>query len=115
MTLPSWLPEMIRRPSGLKATAITGFSWPANISSLCPLSAFFALELPGVEQREFDVAKGRRPGQEIIRLEDEADLLVSDPGELVLVELRNLDAIEEARSSRRAVEAAHKVHEGRLA
>ena len=70
---------------------------------------------PAVEQRQLDVLEGRRPREEIERLEDESNLLVSDPGEGVRTQVRDIGPVEDITPGARRVEAAEEVHEGGLA
>src|SRR5262249_61032314 len=69
----------------------------------------------GVEQRQLDVLERRRSRQQVELLEDEPDLGVADPGELVRREAGHVLAVELVASGARRVEAAQQVHEGRLA
>jgi len=68
-----------------------------------------------VDERQFHVLLGRRPGEEVEGLEDEADLAVPDGGEFVAGEGRDVTAFDEVGARGRPVEAADDVHEGRLA
>ena len=78
---------------------------------LLPLGAGDA----GVEERQLDVAQERGLGQQVEGLEDEADLLVADRGELEAGELRDVLAVQAVGALGRRVEAAEDVHEGGLA
>ena len=68
-----------------------------------------------VEQRQLDVLERAGARQEIEALEDEAELLVADGGERVLVEAVDAHAVEQVRAVGRRVEAAEDVHQRRLA
>ena len=70
---------------------------------------------PGVDQGELHVVQRRGPGQQVEGLEHESDLLVPDPGQLVVVQLAHPVAVQPVLARRRAVEAADQVHEGGLA
>src|SRR5262249_38104684 len=54
-------------------------------------------------------------GHEVVRLEDEADLVSPKLGELALVERRQVDIPDEHPARGQGVETGHAVHEGRLA
>ena len=69
----------------------------------------------GVDQRQLHVVQRGGAGQQVERLEDEADLLVPDPGERVVAQLRHPVAVEPVLAARRAVEAADQVHQRGLA
>jgi hypothetical protein len=57
----------------------------------------------------------RGPREQIEGLEHESDLLVADPGQLVVVQLAHPMAVQPVFARRGAVEAADQVHEGGLA
>ena len=59
----------------------------------------------GDRQRQRDVLLGVQDGQQVERLEDEADLLAPQVGEALVVERRDLGAVDLDRAGRRAVEA----------
>src|SRR6185369_14746584 len=66
------------------------------------LRAFLRARAVGrVDQRELDVLEGRRPREQVERLEHEADLAVSDLRALVAVQPRHVDAVEEVSPGRR--------------
>jgi len=69
----------------------------------------------GDRQRQHDVLVGRQHGDEVERLEDEADLVAAQRGQLAVVERRDLDAVEGDCAGRGTVEAGQTVHERRLA
>ncbi len=68
-----------------------------------------------VDQRQLDIIERRGAGQQVEGLKDEADLLVSDAGELVVVEVGHPMAVEPVLPGGRAVEAADQIHQGGLA
>ena len=70
---------------------------------------------PGVDEGQLDVVQGGGPGQQVEGLEDEADLAVADRGQLVVVHLRDHLAPQHVGAAAGRVQAAHDVHEGRLA
>ena len=70
---------------------------------------------PRVEQRQLHVAGDRGPGQQVVGLEDEAELLVPDPGQGAAGEALNGNAVELVGSGGRRVEAADDRHQRRLA
>ena len=57
----------------------------------------------------------RSSGDQVERLEDEADLLVPDHRQLVVIELADIGAVEEVAACRRHVQATDDVHESGLA
>ena len=69
----------------------------------------------GVDERQLDVVERGRARQQVERLEDEPDLLVPDPRQLVVVHLAHLLVVQQVAALRRRVEAADEVHERRLA
>ena len=68
-----------------------------------------------VDQRQLDVVQRRRARQQVEGLEDEPDLLVPDPGQLVVVHLADLLAVQQVAALARRVEAADQVHQRGLA
>jgi len=64
---------------------------------------------------ELDVLDGARPRQQVELLEDETDLGVPDPRELVGREARDVLAVEDVPARGGRVETAEEVHEGGLA
>src|SRR5450756_1811254 len=68
-----------------------------------------------IEKGQFDVLERRCSGEEVEPLEHEADLVVSDPGQIVFRQARHILAVEEVLSRRRPIETPENVHEGRLA
>src|ERR1700737_1893660 len=75
-----------------------------------PLTASLARDAR-VEKRELDVASDRGLGQEVVVLEDEADLLVADLRELPTRQALNRLAVQEVASLRGGVEAAQDRHQ----
>ncbi len=55
----------------------------------------------GVDQRLLDVVDGRRAAQQVERLEDEADFPVANLGQLVVVQLLDVHAVQLVRARRR--------------
>jgi hypothetical protein len=68
-----------------------------------------------VDERQLDVVQRGGAGQQVEGLEDEADFLVADAGELVVVELGDVVAVEPVLALGGRVEAADQVHQGGLA
>ena len=75
--------------------------------------ALFALVGGGsvVDQGQLDVVERGGPGQQVEGLEDEADLLVTDASQLVVVELGDVVSVEPVLALRGRVEAADEVHQ----
>ncbi len=61
------------------------------------------------------VLEGRRPRQQVVGLEDEADAPAAQRGQAVVVETAHIGAGQVVGAGRRPVEAAEDVHERRLA
>ena len=68
-----------------------------------------------IDQRLHDVLERRCARQQVEALEDEADLLIADVGELVFVEPVHVALIEHVTSTGRRIETADDVHQRRLA
>ncbi len=68
----------------------------------------------GVLQREFDIAKRALSWEEVELLEHEADVLVPDLGELVLIEVGDVLAVQKVHPAGGLVKAPEGVHKGRL-
>jgi hypothetical protein len=64
-----------------------------------------------VDEGQLDVVEGCGAGQQVEGLEDEANLLVADAGELVVVEFADELAVEPVLAFRGSVEASDEVHE----
>ena len=69
----------------------------------------------GVDEREHHVSEHRGARHEVERLEHEAQARRAHVGQVVVRELGDLHALEAIRAGGRAVEAAERVHERRLA
>ena len=70
---------------------------------------------PLVGQRELDVLEDRVLLDQVVRLEDEAEVAAADLGELVVVEPGDVAAAQEVLAAGGAVEAAQQVEHGALA
>ena len=70
---------------------------------------------PARSQRQRDVVERAWSRDQVEALEDEADLAVADHGQLVFVQLPDVDAVEQVATRGRVVEAADDVHQRRLA
>ena len=68
-----------------------------------------------VDQRQLDVVQRGGAGQQIEGLEDEADLLVADARQLVVVQLADQLAVEPVLALGGRIEAADQVHQRGLA
>ena len=68
-----------------------------------------------VDEGELDVVERGGAGEEVEGLEDEADFLVTDAGEFVVVELGDVMAVEPIAAVGRGIEAADEVHQRGLA
>jgi len=66
----------------------------------------------GVQEWQFDVLRGARTRQQVELLKDEPDLLASDLGEFVALEVSNADAVQAVAPRCRRVEAPEYVHQG---
>ncbi|MBA2297469.1 MAG: ATP-binding cassette domain-containing protein [Actinobacteria bacterium] len=69
----------------------------------------------GDREREGDVLLGGEHRQEVEELEDETDVPPAKPGQLVVLQGRDLHAVDLDRAARRPVEPGENVHESRLA
>jgi hypothetical protein len=69
----------------------------------------------GVHERQLHVMQRRRAREQVERLEDEADLLVPNAGELVVRHLRYERPIEPVFARRRRIQTTDNVHQRRLA
>ena len=69
----------------------------------------------GVDQRQFDVVQRGGAGQQVERLEDEADFLVADAGQFVVIEFADEMAVEPVIALAGSIEAADEVHQRRFA
>src|SRR3989442_365985 len=69
---------------------------------------------PRVDEGQLHVVQGGRAGQQVEGLEDEADLLVADPGQRIVGQVGDLLPVEPVLTAARRVEAADQVHERRF-
>ena len=77
-------------------------------------SAPFAVGAVSVHQRKLDVGARRQPGEEVVGLEDKADLPSPYLGESVVRHAAYVLTVQHVATARRDVEAANDVHEGGL-
>ena len=70
---------------------------------------------PGDGERQREVLGGAQHRQQVERLEDEADLVAAQCGELALLQPGDLDAVDLDRAGGGPVEPGEEMHEGRLA
>jgi len=71
--------------------------------------------LAGDRERKRDVLLGAQRRQKVEELEDEADVLAAEPGQLLVVQPGDVGAVDEDRAGGRAVESGEDVHERGLA
>ena len=77
-----------------------------------PLALAFAGQaLAGVEHRQFDIFQSGRAREQIKALKNKPDFLIADVGQLVAIELRNVNVVEQVTALRWAVETADDVHQ----
>ena len=90
-------------------------SRPTSVSDL--LGAFEALRggRAVIDERQFHVVQRGGAGQKIEGLEDEADFLVADARQLIVVKIADELAVEPVAALRRRIEAADEVHQRGLA
>src|SRR5579884_2985263 len=74
-----------------------------------------AQRLAGNQRRQHDVLERSEVAEEMVELEDEAHLAVAERRQVVLAAGREIDAVEEELSRRRAVERPEEVEERALA
>src|SRR5687768_6865482 len=67
-----------------------------------------------VKHGQLDILERSRTREEVEALKHESKFLVPDVGELVLVELGDIDAVKQVRAFRRTVETSEQIHQGRL-
>ena len=67
------------------------------------------------QQRQLDVPLGRQHGQEVVELEDEADVLRAPLRELTAAQRAHWHAVHFDRASRRRIEAADQIEQRRFA
>src|SRR6187200_785505 len=77
-----------------------------------PLPVRFAA---GDRERQNQVLLGGQDRDQVEELEDEAELVAAQLGQLAVVEMGDVDAVELDRARGRLVEAGEDVHQGRLA
>jgi hypothetical protein len=70
---------------------------------------------PGDRERQQDVLFGVEHRQQVERLEDEADLVATQVRQPLVVEVREVDAVEQDGAGRRPIEPGEDVHQRRLA
>ncbi len=82
-----------------------------------PLGAPAALRAPqpGVGERQLDVDERARARHEVEALKHEADLAVAQVGEIVLVHVADVHAVDQIATARGYVQAAEDVHQRALA
>ena len=68
-----------------------------------------------VDEGQLDVVQRGGAGKQVEGLEDEADFLVADAGQLIVVELADEMAVEPVAAFAGGIEAADEVHEGGFA
>jgi len=68
-----------------------------------------------IAQRQRDVFDGVNARQQVVLLEDKADLLIADNRKIVVVQIRNKHGVEVILARRWRVQAADHVHQSRLA
>jgi len=71
--------------------------------------------LAGIDGRHLDVALRRQVGQQVIALENEAEVFAAQFGQFVRVQLAGAAAVHAVVAAGGAVQAAQDVHQGRLA
>ena len=64
-----------------------------------------------VNERQLDIAQTCRARQQVKRLEDKSDLAISDCGQLVIVHLGDIAAVEFVAPGRRRIETPEHIHE----
>ena len=69
----------------------------------------------GIEERQGDIVHEIILRKQVVLLEDEADLMIPDGGELVVCHVGGVDPLNQILSLRRHIEGTDDVHEGRLA
>ena len=69
----------------------------------------------GVDQRQGDILQQGQLGQQVKRLENKADLLIANPGQLIGGHVADFGAVQDVAAAVLVVQAAQDVHQGRLA
>jgi hypothetical protein len=64
-----------------------------------------------IDERQFDVVQRGGASEQVECLEDEADFLVANAGELIIVEFGDVVAVEPVMALRGRIEAAEEVHQ----
>ena len=106
-------PAAAGRRRARSAGACGGATSPTfSISSANHFSSTFS---PAIESGSFDVLLGVQHREQVVELEDEADVLAPQVRELVVVHARDLLAGDVTRAARRLVEPGEDVHQRRLA
>src|SRR5256886_17347883 len=72
------------------------------------------MTIAAVDEWQLDVLDRVQPREQVVRLEDEADVLVADPGELLVGQLSDVLAREYVRAPVGAFQAAGNIHWRRL-
>jgi hypothetical protein len=85
------------------------------LQSLCRLNVALLALHTRIDQRHFDVGQRRHARQQVERLEDEADLVITDTREFLVGHLRYALPVQLVFAGCRPVQAAQDVHERRLA
>src|ERR1044072_7325265 len=68
-----------------------------------------------VDQRQFDVVQSCRAREQVERLKDEADFLIANAREFIVVHIGDVLAVQPVLSLRWCIETADQVHQRRLA
>src|ERR1051325_5278510 len=87
---------------------------PHALERTCRLLAPHARRHAGIDQRQLDVVQRVGAGQQVERLKHEADFLVANARQLVVLEVAHLLAVQPVLAARRRVETADQVHERRF-
>src|SRR5207302_9874689 len=69
----------------------------------------------GVNQRHLDVVHRGHARNQVVGLEDETDLSIADPGQLIVAQGGHVVAVENVTAGRGLVQAADQVHQRALA
>src|SRR5260370_3407834 len=72
------------------------------------------LVVAGVDQGHLDVVHRARSRNQVVGLEDKADLSIANPGQLVIRQVGDVVAVENVAAGGRLVEAADQVHQRAL-
>ena len=68
-----------------------------------------------VNQRQLNIVKRSRAGEQIERLKNKPDFLIANASQFVVVHLGDVLAVEPVFTLCRRIETANQVHQGRLA